>query len=49
MSELEAFRDAVLGDASASIVPLSEGVGVLEVAEELLGKQMHVDRPQLSI
>ncbi|MDJ0925026.1 MAG: Gfo/Idh/MocA family oxidoreductase [Acidimicrobiia bacterium] len=36
--ELEAFRDAVLGDRDATIVPLSDGVGVLEMAEELLGR-----------
>ncbi len=39
VSELETFRDYVLGDADAPVVPLSDGVGVLEMAEELLGPQ----------
>lgn len=39
VSELEAFRDAVLGDPDAPIVTLDEGVGVLEMAEELLGRR----------
>jgi predicted dehydrogenase len=38
MVELEAFRDAVLGDRDAPLVPLADGVGVLEMAEELLGR-----------
>ncbi len=37
--ELEGFRDAVLGDPNAPVVPLADGVGVLEMAEELLGRQ----------
>ncbi len=37
--ELEAFRDAVLGDPDAPIVSLADGVGVLEMAEELLGRK----------
>jgi len=37
--ELEAFRDAVLGDSDAPVVPLAEGVRVLEMAEELLGRE----------
>ncbi len=37
VSELEAFRDAVLGDDEAPVVTLADGVGVLEMAEELLG------------
>ena len=36
--ELEAFRDAVLGDPDAAVVLLADGVGVLEMAEELLGR-----------
>ena len=36
--ELEAFRDAVLGDSNAPVVPLADGVGVLEMAQELLGR-----------
>lgn len=36
--ELEAFRDTVLGDSDAAVVPLADGVGVLEMAEELLGR-----------
>ena len=31
-------RDAVLGDRDAPLVPLADGVGVLEMAEELLGR-----------
>lgn len=37
--ELEAFRDAVLGDSDAPVVSLADGVGVLEMAEELLGRE----------
>ena len=39
LSELEAFRAAVLGDVEAPVVTLADGVGVLEMAEELLGKR----------
>jgi predicted dehydrogenase len=39
VTELEAFRDAVLGDCDAPVVTLAEGVGVLEMAEELLGRR----------
>ncbi len=38
VAELESFRDAVLGDSNAPVVTLADGVGVLEMAEELLGK-----------
>ena len=38
VAELEAFRDAILGDIDAPTVGLDDGVGVLEMAEELLGK-----------
>jgi len=48
VTELEAFRDAVLGDSEAQIVTLADGVGVLEMAEELLGKRRH-DNPPYSI
>jgi predicted dehydrogenase len=48
VSELEAFRDAVLGDPGAPIVTLADGVGVLEMAEELLGKRKS-DKPPYSI
>ncbi len=34
--ELETFRDAVLGDIEAPVVTLVDGVGVLEMAEDLL-------------
>jgi predicted dehydrogenase len=47
-AELEAFRDAVLGDADAPIVTLADGVGVLEMAEELLGKPQ-TDEPPYSV
>jgi UDP-N-acetylglucosamine 3-dehydrogenase len=36
VSELEAFRDAVRGEEDAPVVPLSDGVGALEMAEQLL-------------
>lgn len=36
VAELTAFRDAVLGDDDAPVVSLADGVGVLEMAEELL-------------
>lgn len=49
VSELEAFRDAVLGDPEAAVVPLADGVGVLEMAEELLGSKDHPKRPPYSI
>ena len=39
VSELETFRDAVLGDTDAPVVTLADGVGVLEMAEELLGRK----------
>ncbi len=45
-SELEAFRDAVLGREDAPVVSLDDGVGVLEMAEELLGRKQ---RPPYSI
>ena len=48
VSELEAFRDAALGDADAPVVSLADGVGVLEMAEELLGKERQ-QRPPYSI
>lgn len=47
VAELEAFRDAVLGDPEAPVVTLEEGVGVLEMAEELLGMRPH--QPPYSI
>ena len=47
VSELEAFRDAVLGDPDAPVVSLADGVGVLEMAEELLGRRD--ERPPTSI
>ena len=49
VSELEAFRDAVLGDPQAPAVPLSDGVRVLEMAEELLGKRDVPAKPPFSI
>lgn len=49
VAELEAFRDAVLGDPDAPVVPLSDGVGVLEMAEELLGKRSPARKPPFSI
>lgn len=48
VAELEAFRDAVRGDTDAPVVTLEEGVGVLEMAEELLGKTKTA-RPPYSI
>jgi predicted dehydrogenase len=48
VSELEAFRDAVLGDIDAPVVTLSDGVGVLEMAEALLGKAKNA-RPPYSV
>ena len=45
VAELEAFRDAVLGDSEAPVVPLSDGVGVLEMAEELLGRHQPPPMP----
>ena len=45
--ELETFRDAVLGDVDAPIVTLSDGVGVLELAEDLLDSGR--GRPPMSI
>ncbi len=48
VSELEAFRDAVLGDSDAPVVTLTDGVGVLEMAEELLGNE-RAKRPPYSI
>ncbi len=45
VSELEAFRDAVLGDPDAPVVSLADGVGVLEMAEELLGGQRKQQPP----
>lgn len=47
-AELEAFRDAVLGDSQAPVVTLSEGVGVLEMAEQLLGESPP-EKPPYSI
>jgi predicted dehydrogenase len=44
-AELEAFRDAVLGDSNAPVVTLADGVGVLEMAEELLGKRQSMHPP----
>ena len=37
VSEIEAFRDAIAGNPDAPVVTLEDGVGVLEMAEELLG------------
>jgi len=48
VSELEAFRDAVRGDADAPVVTLADGVGVLEMAEELLGRKRQ-QKPPYSI
>jgi predicted dehydrogenase len=48
VSELEAFRDAVLGDPDAPVVTLADGVGVLEMAEELLGTRRE-HKPPYSI
>jgi UDP-N-acetylglucosamine 3-dehydrogenase len=48
VAELEAFRDAVLGDTDAPVVTLADGVGVLEMAEELLGSQRG-ERPPYSV
>lgn len=48
VSELEAFRDAVLGANDPPIVTLADGVGVLEMAEELLGPSRR-RRPPYSI
>ncbi|MCP4304855.1 MAG: Gfo/Idh/MocA family oxidoreductase [bacterium] len=49
VSELEAFRDFILGDSDAPVVPLSDGVGVLEMAEELLGPESRPPHPPHSI
>ncbi len=49
VAELEAFRDAVLGDENAPVVPLADGVGVLEMAEELLGNPSMAKKPPFSI
>lgn len=48
VAELESFRDAVLGDSKALVVSLADGVGVLEMAEELLGRR-ETHRPPYSI
>jgi predicted dehydrogenase len=48
VSELEAFRDAVLGVDDPPVVTLADGVGVLEMAEELLGPSRR-RRPPYSI
>jgi len=48
VAELEAFRDAVLGIDGQPVVTLADGVGVLEMAEELLGPSRQ-RRPPYSI
>lgn len=48
VAELEAFRDAVLGDGNTGVVTLEDGVGVLEMAEELLGPK-HRQEPPYSL
>jgi predicted dehydrogenase len=35
-SELEGFRDAILGAPGAQIVTLEEGIDVMEIAEAML-------------
>jgi predicted dehydrogenase len=39
-SELEAFRDAILGDDAAEVVSLDEGVKVMEMAEAMLSGRL---------